>query len=67
LYFRDLEAAVVQVKSLPVFLEGSEVFTDVVPFFGSSMPEIADDRNRSFLALVLENSLEIFPGYVRWS
>ena len=38
--------------------------TNVVSFFGSGMPEIADDCDCGFLALVFENSFKIFPGYV---
>ena len=49
--FRDPEVDVVdQVKVLPVFLEGRKVFADVVPLFGSSMPEVSDNSNGSLLA-----------------
>ena len=37
--FRDLEIVVVdQVEAFPVFLEGSEVFVNVVVLAGSSVP-----------------------------
>jgi hypothetical protein len=66
LYPWDLEAVVIdQVKTLPILLESSKVFTNIIPFFSSSMPEVSDDCNSSFLAFVLIDSLKIFPGGVR--
>ena len=59
-----LKLLINQIKTLPVLLESSKVVTDVIPFFSSSMPEVLDDCNCSFLALVLVNSLEIFSGNV---
>ena len=52
--FRDLEVTVInQVEALPVFFEGCKVFTDVVPLFGSGMPEVPDNGNSGLLAFVL--------------
>jgi hypothetical protein len=64
--FWDFEAIIVdQVKTLPVLLEGSEMFANIIPFFGSCMPEVSDDCDSSLLAFVLIDGLEIFPGNVR--
>jgi len=66
--FGDPEVDVVdQVKTLPVFLEGCKVFANVVPLFGSSMPEVSDNSNGSFLAFVLVDCFEVVPGYGKTS
>jgi hypothetical protein len=64
--FWDLEVTVVdQIEALPVFFEGSEVITNVNIFFSSGMPEIPNDSNSSFLALIFIDGLEIMPSCVR--
>jgi hypothetical protein len=50
---------------LPVLLEGSEMLANIIPFFGSCMPEVSDDCDSSLLAFVLIDGLEIFPGNMR--
>ena len=53
--FWDLEIVIVdQVEAFPIFLEGSEVITDVV----------SDDGDGSLLTFILVDSLEVFPGCV---
>ena len=61
--FRDLEVTVInQVEVLPVFLEGRKVFADVVPLFGSGMPEVPDNSNSGLLAFVLVDCFEVMPS-----
>src|SRR5271168_5098398 len=61
--FGDLEVTVInQVEALPVFLEGRKVFANVVPLFGSGMPEVPDNGNSSLLAFVLIDCFEVVPG-----
>ena len=61
--FGDPEVDIVdQVKALPVFLEGRKVLADVVPLFGSGMPEVSDNGNGSLLAFILVDCFKVMPG-----
>ena len=41
------------------------MLADVVPLFGSGIPEVSDDGNSSLLAFVLVDCFKVVPGCMR--